>query len=96
LFVHCPVDAVRVEPARAVPEIDGWLVLAGRWSCAAISAVAFDAAVVLPLAFVAVTRTRSLEPTSLDETTYACVLAPLITAQSEPSGLPPELAHRTH
>ena len=51
---------------------------------------------VLPLAFVAVTRTRSREPRSLDATTYACVLAPPITAQSEPSGLPPELAQRTH
>jgi hypothetical protein len=55
-----------------------------------------DAAVVEPSALEAVTRTRRVEPASAAAMMYAWVVAPPMTAQSEPSGSPPDAGQRTH
>jgi hypothetical protein len=62
----------------------------------AIVAVAFEATVTEPSALDAVTRIRSRFPASADPITYDEVVAPEIDAQSDPSGLPPEVGQRTH
>ena len=54
------------------------------------------AAVALPVALVAVTRTRSRRPTARAVMTYDCVVAPPIAAQSEASGFPPDSGQRVH
>jgi hypothetical protein len=61
-----------------------------------ITAVAFDAETVEPPPFVAVTRTRSRVPTSSPCSVYDDPFALGITAQFEPSGLPPSVPQRTH
>jgi hypothetical protein len=60
------------------------------------TAVALEAAVADPSAFVAVTRTRIRRPTSADPSTYLDVVAPPTDAQSDPSGSPPLESQRTH
>ena len=60
--VHVPRSAVSVSPSRVVPEIDGDAVLTG--GVAATRPVWVEVDVVDPAAFVAVTTTRTVEPTS--------------------------------
>ena len=87
--------AVSVEPTAGVPVIVGGAVFGGP-ACAVTRSVAFDATVVAPSEFDAVTRTRSRKPTSAVATMYELVVAPPITAQSEPSSAPPDVGQRTH
>ena len=61
--LHVPFAAVSVAPSWAVPEIDGAVVLTGALR-ADTTALGSDSAFAVPLPFVAVTRTRSVEPTS--------------------------------
>ena len=96
LFDHWPGVAVSVEPERAVPTIVGSATRTGGCDAAVTAAVALDAATAEPSAFEAVTRTRRRDPRSPLETTYACVVAPPMKAQSEPSGRPPLAGQRTH
>jgi len=94
---HVPGSPWSVEPGLGVPVIDGALAAFGGFPVAAVTvAVGFDATVAEPSALLAVTRTRRRFPTSAVPTTYADVVAPEIAAQSEPSGLPPEVGQRTH
>ena len=51
---------------------------------AATTAVAADEAVEDPTEFVAVTETRSVDPTSADEATYVVLVAPARGAQAAP------------
>jgi hypothetical protein len=60
---HVPGDAVSVSPSRAVPDTAGIAVFAG--GAAATTAVAAEVAVFDPPAFVPVTTTRNVAPTSL-------------------------------
>ena len=50
----------------------------------------------VPLAFRAVTRTRSRCPTSAEDSAYRVVVAPEIAGQFEPSERPPSAPQRTH
>ena len=59
-------------------------------------AVALEATVCVPSAFVAETRTRIRWSTSAVATMYFEVVAPPIAAQSEPSARPPLCGQRTH
>ncbi len=68
----------------------------GTGAAAWIAAVAFDAEVADPAAFLAVTRTLSRRPWSAVASRYACPVAPPIAGQSDPFGLPPEVGQRTH
>ena len=74
----------------------GQPVATGGGGAACTAAVAFEAAVALPVALVAVTRTRSRRPTALAVMTYDCVVTPPIAAQSEASGFPPDWGQRVH
>ena len=56
-----------------------------------ITAVGTEVAVVWPSAFFAITRKRSVLPTSAEVSVYFVACAPLITAQ-----LPPVLPQRSH
>ncbi len=60
----------------------------------AIWAVGLEATMTLPLAFRAVTRTRSRWPTSAEDSAYLVVVAPEIAGQFEPSGRPPSADRR--
>ncbi len=60
--VQVPLRAVSVCPSRAVPETAGRAVLTG--GAAATTPDCADVALALPPAFVPVTTTRSVEPTS--------------------------------
>jgi hypothetical protein len=93
LLAQVPWLAVSLDPTTALPETTGSATLAGTEP---MSSVGFEAAVAVSPPFVAVTRTRRREPTSPFATTYAAVDAPPITAQSDPSLLPPEAGQRTH
>jgi hypothetical protein len=95
LPVHVPGFAVSVWPTTVDSTIVGGCVFGGP-ACPLTTSVAFEATVAAPSAFDAVTRTRRREPTSPDATTYAVVEAPPMTAQSEPSGAPPDAGQRTH
>ena len=68
----------------------------GPVGAAVTATVALEAAVAGPSEFEAVTRTLSREPTSPVAAMYAVVVAPPITAQSDPSSAPPEAGQRTH
>jgi hypothetical protein len=61
--VQVPGFAVSVDPTVAVPLIVGGAVFGGP-ACATTIAVAFDTAFVWPSLFTAVTRERSVKPTS--------------------------------
>src|SRR6266508_4813794 len=63
-FVHEPPLAINVCPSRAMPEITGGTVLAGNGPRGATTAVAAEVAVFPPKAFLALTSTRIVEPTS--------------------------------
>ena len=80
--VHAPAEAVSVEPRIAVPAIEGRPVFDGN---VAMSAVAADVALAVPAALVAVTRTRSVPPTSAACRTYVAAVAPAMSTQFEPA-----------
>jgi hypothetical protein len=61
---HTPGLPETVCPSWGLPEIEGGVMFVGGVGAAATTAVAAESAVVEPAAFVAVTRTRSVEPTS--------------------------------
>jgi hypothetical protein len=61
---HVPTSPVSVLPSCGVPAIDGAAVFAGGEGAAVTVAVAADVAVAWPPAFVAVTATTIVEPTS--------------------------------
>ncbi len=94
--VHVPGVARSVSFTAGVPEIVGRDVFRGRDTAARTTSVAFDATVVAPSLFEAVTRARSRLPTSPFASTYADVVAPPMAAQSAPSDLPPDGGQRTH
>jgi hypothetical protein len=97
------VDPVSVWPACAVPLIAGRELTAGETAVEsgaggggaivadATSGVAADVAAVDPFRFDAVTITRSVCPTSADESVFAEVVAPPIAAQPAPAE-----SHRSH
>src|SRR4051794_37376246 len=70
---HVPVPPLRVSPSRAVPESDGLAWLTG--GVAATFALAADVADVAPAAFVAVTTTRIVAPTSFGPRAYVALVA---------------------
>jgi hypothetical protein len=83
---------VSVCPACGVPETVGFAVRCGALLAAARTiAVGTDIALVDPSAFVAVTRTRSVLPTSFDATVYSRLPASEICEQ-----LPPVFEQRNH
>ncbi len=93
--VHVPLLVASVEPWAAEPPTVGTAVKRGApldptWF------VAFEAASVVPLPFVARTCTRRRKPLSADWTVYDVFVAPLITPQLEPSPAPPSALQRTH
>ena len=90
LFVHVPFVPVSVEFSCGVPEIAGRTVLAGL-PPATTTAVAADVAVVDPSLLVAVTRNRTVCPSSAAVNWYCVPSAPLIVSQ-----LPPLAAQRSH
>jgi hypothetical protein len=92
--VQVPGFAVKVEPSTIEPDIVGPFVFTG--APALTTLVALDATVVEPAEFVAVTRTRIRNPTSLDVRVWVVFVAPPICAQLLPSGRPPSVPQRTH
>ena len=62
--VQVPTAELSVCPSRVVPEMVGTAVLTG--GSATTTAVCADVACALPATFVAVTRTRIVEPTSAE------------------------------
>jgi hypothetical protein len=91
--VHDPGFAVTTEPFVIVPLTVGVDVFTGTPTT---TAVGFDATVFEPSAFAAVTRTRSLKPTSARTSRYRRSVAREMIAQLPPSGCPPSAPHRTH
>jgi hypothetical protein len=85
-----------ISSGRIAPDPVGQPVGAGVGAAACTTAVAFEAAVALPVAFLAVTRTLIRRPTALAVTTYDRVVAPPIAAQSDASGFPPDWGQRVH
>src|SRR5262245_15694228 len=93
---HVPGSAVCVAPATGEPEMVGGLTTRGRadpWT----TAVGLETAVSEPSPFEAVTRTRSLIPTSASRTRYVESLPaePPMAAQLEPSAAPPSGGQRS-
>ena len=85
--VHVPVDAVSVCPWTAEPEIDGAAEATGAPELPpdeVTTAVAFEFALVEPLAFIAVTMTRSVDPRSPMSTSRVVPVSPEIGLQLEP------------
>jgi hypothetical protein len=78
-----------------VPVIVGRVVGTGAPSGVTTS-VAFDAALALPSALLAITRNRIVEPTSAAASMYVFVISPPITAQFEASPEPPSFGQRRH
>src|SRR5262245_42686565 len=91
--VHEPGSAVTTAPTVIVPRTVGVDVLTGGPTT---TLVGFDATVFEPSAFIAVTRTRSLKPTSARTSRYRRSVAREMMAQFPPSGCPPSVPHRTH
>ena len=83
--VHVPFDAVSVWPSRAVPEIVGGAVFTG--GLPATTPVCAEVALALPPAFVPVTTTRSVPPTSPATCVYVEAVAPAMSAQAAPAAL---------
>src|SRR6266487_5860025 len=84
-----PGAAVSICPSRAVPEIVGGATFSGGFPTT--MPVAADDACAEPPAFDAVTVTRSVDPTSGDETVYVEDVAPTMSVH-----VPPEESHRRH
>src|ERR687884_2385544 len=87
--VHVPTDALSVWPSTAVPEITGGDVFAGGAGVA--TTVAAELELAEPAAFVAVTATRNVEPTSPDTSWYVAPVAPATSEQFAPAE-----SHRRH
>ena len=80
-----PFAAVSVWPEAAVPAIVGRVVAAGGGG-GDTTAVRSEAAVLEPLAPIAVTVTRSVDPMSAAATVYCSAVAPVTAAQPAPRG----------
>ena len=80
--VQVPWSAASVLPSRAVPVIVGGVLSAG--ATAAIAPLAADAAEALPAAFVAVTSTRTVAPTSAAVRSRVCAVEPAMSEQFAP------------
>src|SRR5919202_7117872 len=89
--LQLPGSAVSVCPSCAVPEIVGAAVLAGAAGAAVTTAVWAEPALLEPTELVAVTVTRSVEPTSMLATGYVCCVAEAMLLQ-----LAPALSQRRH
>jgi hypothetical protein len=89
--VQVPVDAVRTEPTSVVPLMEGGVVFRGGCAVAPTTAVGSEAAVLEPPSLEAVTRKRSVKPTSAAPSKYVCAVAPLTDEQLEPA-----LSQRCH
>ena len=83
LFVQAPFVPVNVAFSCGVPEIEGGAVLAGL-PAATTTAVAADCAVLEPSELLAVTRNRSVWPSSAAVSWYCVPVAPLIASQPPP------------
>jgi hypothetical protein len=81
--VHVPLVPVSVCPTTSEPEMTGSIVFFG-WLADATVEVDEESALAWPTAFVAVTRARKREPTSLLGTVYVELVAPPIDAQFAP------------
>jgi hypothetical protein len=85
---HVPVDAVSVLETCAVPVIVGTAVFTGAGEDADwTTPVAADVALPDPLAFVAVTTTSIVPPTSEDCTVYEFEVAPAMFEHEAPKTL---------
>jgi hypothetical protein len=80
--VHVPSVVVRVCPFTALPETTGTDMLTG--AAEATTAVAAESADVDAVEFVAVTRTRIVDPTSPATSVYVVPVAPAMSAQPAP------------
>lgn len=89
--LQVPGLAVRICPSWAWPLIVGREVFAGAVADAVTTAVAAEVALALPAAFVAVTLTRIVDPTSALVKMYFGAVAPEMTLQALPLVL-----HRCH
>src|ERR671932_2048111 len=89
--LQLPGSAVSVWPSCALPEMVGGDVFAGAVAAAVTTAVCAELALLEPTELVAVTVTRSVEPTSAFATRYVCWVAPAMLVQ-----LPPALSQRRH
>jgi hypothetical protein len=83
--LHVPVEAVKVVATTGEPEIVGSNVLFGT-AGAVTTAVGADAATAEPPEFEAVTRTRSVKPTSPTVAVYVLPVAPASAAHVAPAG----------
>src|SRR5947209_7249227 len=79
-----PFDAVSVCPSVVVPEIVGGAVLVGAPGCT--TAVCCEVAWAEPAAFVSVTTTRTVVPTSPGPSAYVWAVAPWMFWQLLPAG----------
>jgi hypothetical protein len=83
--LQLPFAAVSVWPSWAVPLIVGGDVFAGGTGGADFTtAVCAEVAVTVPLLFVALTATRSVEPTSELVTMYVLAVAPVMELHALP------------
>src|SRR3954452_21636235 len=82
LFVQEPGETVNVWPCCAVPAIVGTAVFAGGAGGGCTVPVAAESALAEPCAFVAVTRTFTVAPTSVPVRTYVCAAAPAMFPQA--------------
>jgi hypothetical protein len=73
---HVPLEAVRVLPCSATPEMSGGDVLFGAVAALGpgTSGVGSESAALVPTEFSAKTKTRSVWPASRAESTYVCVV----------------------
>ena len=88
--VHVPFVPVKVWPTTSEPEITGSTVFFGA-ADGTTADVAEESALAWPAPFVAVTRMRKRNPTSLLASLYVELVAPLIEAQFAPFE-----SHRRH
>jgi hypothetical protein len=80
---HDPFTAVRIDPTCGVPVIVGARVIAGAAAAETI-AVGADVEDADPSAFVAVTVTRRVRPTSAAAAVYVSAVTPAIAVQASP------------
>ena len=83
--VQLPAAAVSSWPACAVPEIVGGELFTGGAGAAATTAVCAEPAEPEPSAFVAVTATLTVEPTSAEESAYVWPVALAMSTQLAPA-----------
>jgi hypothetical protein len=82
--VHDPSLIVSVCPLTALPDTTGSDVLTGAAGADTTTAVATESAVADDAEFVAVTRTRTVEPTSPATSVYVAPVAPAMSTQPAP------------